>query len=89
MDNNNNNNNNNNDNNKATVKHSDLCLLIKRLFAVAPSTEPLERPYSKLTNICLKGKFHNVRKLGNLILFGCFRKFAIDFSRPEKFLKCS
>ena len=39
---------------QCSITHPHLCDLVRILLAVAPSTRPLERSYSKLAKLCLK-----------------------------------
>ena len=39
-----------------TIAHPNICDLVRILLAVAPSTGPLERSYSKLAKICYKDR---------------------------------
>ena len=71
-----------------TISHPNLSVLIKILFAVSPSTGPLERSFSGLAKICYKDR--NVIKsshLETLYILAALKNPEIDFKRAGEILE--
>ena len=70
------------------ISHPNLCVLIKTLFAVSPSTETLERSFSGLAKICYKDR--NTLKSSNLetlYTLAALKSLEIDFKRARELLE--
>ena len=71
-----------------TITHPDLCEMVKILLAVAPSTGPLERSYSKLAKICYKDRNKILSKnLEILYLLSALNFPKIDYDKAISILE--
>ena len=71
-----------------TITHPDVMELLKILLAVAPSTGPLERSYSKLAKICYKDRNQIAAKnLETLYLLSSLKDPNIDYSKAITILE--
>ena len=71
-----------------TILHPKLSVLIKILFAVSPSTGPLERSFSGLAKICYKDR-NSIKSvnLENLYILAVLKNPKIDFKRAREILE--
>lgn len=71
-----------------TITHPDVTELLRILIAVAPSTGPLERSYSKLAKICYKDRNQILSEnLEVLYLLSALNNPKIDISRAIAILE--
>ena len=71
-----------------TITYPNLTTLVRILFAIAPSTGPLERSYSKLAKLCYKDRNRLTNEhLEILYLLSLLKDEPVDYDEAIKILE--
>ena len=71
-----------------TITYPNLTQLVRILFAVAPSTGPLERSYSKLAKICYKDRNRLTSEhIETLYLLSLLKDEKVDYDKATKIME--